>query len=195
MTAQLLPNSSLTAGFLDSEAGWGAAMNRNLRIVDALINLRVLDKDAAAPPLANAGDAFIVAPGATGVWAGKSLQVAIWCIGDDLPNGEWVFVQPRAGLEALVLDEQTNYRFDGVAWNLSSGSYASFSKAFGDGTAASFEITHNLGTRNVHVSVYRNAVPYDEVIVDVQRTSNSVVTLTGFSLPPSLNQFVVHVSK
>lgn len=195
MTAQLLPNSSLTAGYLDGEAGWGAGMNRNLRVLDALVNLRAKDKDAATPPLAVAGDVFIVGAAPTGAWAGKALQVAIWCVGDDLPNGEWAFVVPRLGLEAFVLDEQTTYRFDGAAWQISSGSYASFTKAFGDGSAASFEIAHNLGTRNVHVSVYRNAVPYDEVIVDVQRTNNSTITLTGFSTPPSLNQYIVHVSK
>jgi len=63
----------------------------------------------------------------------------------------------------------------------------------GDGTATSYTITHNLGTKDVIVSVYDNSSPYAEVICDVQHTSTTAITLL-FSVAPTSNQYrvVVH---
>ena len=47
----------------------------------------------------------------------------------------------------------------------------------GDGTATAYQINHNLGTRNVIVSCYRNSSPYDTVMLDVERTTTNQVTL------------------
>ena len=47
----------------------------------------------------------------------------------------------------------------------------------GDGTATAYVINHNLSTRNVIVSCYRNSSPYDTVYMEVERTSTSAVTL------------------
>jgi len=47
----------------------------------------------------------------------------------------------------------------------------------GDGSASVYQINHNLGTRNVIVSCYRNSSPYDTVMLDVERTSTNQVTL------------------
>lgn len=64
---------------------------------------------------------------------------------------------------------------------------------YGDGAATQYTITHNLNTRDVHVSVVRVAAPYDTVIVDVERdTVNSVVL--RHAAAPSSNQFRVLVS-
>jgi hypothetical protein len=46
-----------------------------------------------------------------------------------------------------------------------------------------FTATHNLGTRDVVVSVYANSSPYGEVEVDVDHTSTTAVTLTFASAP------------
>jgi hypothetical protein len=63
----------------------------------------------------------------------------------------------------------------------------------GDGSATSYTITHNLGTRDVIVSIYDNSSPYAEVICDVQHTSTTAITLL-FSVAPTSNQYrvVVH---
>ena len=63
----------------------------------------------------------------------------------------------------------------------------------GNGTDTSYTITHNLGTKDVIVSVYDNSSPYAEVICDVQHTSTSAITLL-FSVAPTSNQYrvVVH---
>jgi hypothetical protein len=63
----------------------------------------------------------------------------------------------------------------------------------GDGSATSYTITHNLGTRDVVVSLYDNSSPYAEVISDVQHSTTNTITLL-FSVAPTSNQYrvVVH---
>ena len=73
---------------------------------------------------------------------------------------------------------------------LASSVFASkkFNQNIGDGSSTSIAVTHNLGTRDVAVSVYRNSGNYDEVLVETQRTSTNVVTFI-FDVAPSTNQF------
>jgi hypothetical protein len=56
-----------------------------------------------------------------------------------------------------------------------------------------FTATHNLGTRDVVVSVYSNSSPYGEVEVDVDHTSTSVVTLT-FAAAPTAGAYRVVIT-
>ena len=48
----------------------------------------------------------------------------------------------------------------------------------GNASATTYAVTHNLGTRDVMVQCYRNESPYDNVELQVDRTSTSVVTLS-----------------
>jgi hypothetical protein len=68
-----------------------------------------------------------------------------------------------------------------------------YAASVGDGSATSYTVTHNLGTKDVIVSVYDNSSPYAEVICDVQHTSTTAITLL-FSVAPTSNQYrvVVH---
>lgn len=68
------------------------------------------------------------------------------------------------------------------------GGITRYTANVGDGTNVSYTLNHAIGTRDVHVTVYRNATPYDEVIVDVQHTDANNVTLV-FSTAPATNQF------
>jgi len=63
----------------------------------------------------------------------------------------------------------------------------------GDSSNTSYTITHDLGTRDVIVTVYDNSSPYAEVICDVQHTNTTSITLL-FSVAPTSNQYrvVVH---
>lgn len=69
-----------------------------------------------------------------------------------------------------------------------------FEQDLGDGSATSFTVTHNLGTKAVAVVVYRNASPYDEIDVAVERTSTNVVTIAPDEVW-SNNQFHAVVAK
>lgn len=64
---------------------------------------------------------------------------------------------------------------------------------FGDGAATQYDITHNFGSRDVIVGVYRVASPYDEIACDVEHLDTNTVRLK-FATAPSSNQFraVIH---
>lgn len=116
MTAIVLPNTGLNAGYLNEESGWGTGMNANLRTLDALVQARVLDKDLTAPPATpTSGALYIVGAAATGAWASQSGKLAIWTAGDDV-TAAWQFVSPKSGWLVFVVDESNYYRFDGSAW-------------------------------------------------------------------------------
>lgn len=53
----------------------------------------------------------------------------------------------------------------------------------GNASTKSFTITHNLGSRDVIVQVY-DGTSYEEVMVDVARTTTSAVTI-GFASAPA----------
>ncbi|CAB4147147.1 hypothetical protein UFOVP696_153 [uncultured Caudovirales phage] len=62
----------------------------------------------------------------------------------------------------------------------------------GDGSATSYTITHNLGTRDVAVTLYEVASPYAEVVADVEHTTTNTITVK-FSIAPTTDQFRVAV--
>lgn len=71
-----------------------------------------------------------------------------------------------------------------------TGRIHTYKASFGDGSNTSYTITHNLGTRDVIVQIYRNSGDYDQVEMDVQHTSTTAVTIVA-SAAPSTNQFRV----
>lgn len=62
----------------------------------------------------------------------------------------------------------------------------------GDGSATSYTVTHNFGTRDVVVSVFPNSGNYDDVEPDIQRTSTNAVTIV-FASAPANNAYRVVV--
>lgn len=62
----------------------------------------------------------------------------------------------------------------------------------GDGSATQYTVTHNLGTRDAHVTVYRNSGAYDEVGCDLEHTTTTTC-IVRFAAAPSSNQFRVVV--
>jgi hypothetical protein len=63
----------------------------------------------------------------------------------------------------------------------------------GDGSATLYTITHNLGTYDVRVEVYRNSGNRDDVLVEIRRpTINTVVIV--FDTAPTSNAYRVLVS-
>lgn len=62
----------------------------------------------------------------------------------------------------------------------------------GNNVLTSIAITHNLGTRDVSVSVAESASPYSKVECDVEMTDTNTVTLK-FAVAPTSNQYRVVV--
>lgn len=72
------------------------------------------------------------------------------------------------------------------------GATGKVSTNIGDGINTEYTINHGLNTRDVTVEVYRNATPWDKVLVDVERpTLNDV--LIRFAAVQSANAFRVVV--
>jgi hypothetical protein len=73
-----------------------------------------------------------------------------------------------------------------------SGRLRKVSTSVGDGSATSYVVTHNLNTRDVIIRVFPNSGEYDDVEVDVQRTSTTTATLV-FATAPASNAYRVVV--
>jgi hypothetical protein len=90
--------------------------NEALRMLDALVQIGVKDRDLATPPPSpGEGDRYIVAASPTGAWAGKTGQIAAW------QDGAWAFYPPRDGWLAWISDEDKLVAFEAGAWVLAGG--------------------------------------------------------------------------
>jgi len=78
-------------------------------LTDALIGAIVIDRDLTAPPASpDDGDMYIPAATATGAWAGKEDNLAVWI-------GSWHFIEPQNGW-IIWVDDESGY----VRWNPST---------------------------------------------------------------------------
>jgi hypothetical protein len=64
---------------------------------------------------------------------------------------------------------------------------------FGDAAANTFVITHNLGTRDVHITTHDNTTPWAQINVVIEHTSTNTITLRVLGAPPSSNQYRVSI--
>ena len=97
---------------LASQAQKHVTHNEALRLLDAIVQLSVLDRTRTAPPVSPAdGDRHIVASGATGLWAGWDLNVAFWV------DGVWMRLVPRPGWLAWIADEAVFAVWNGSSWD------------------------------------------------------------------------------
>lgn len=87
--------------------------NEALQILDALVQLAVLDRDLTLPPaLPEEGARYIVAAGAAGDWLGQAGKIALWA------DGGWRFFSPLPGWRAEVLDEGISLIWSGTDWEI-----------------------------------------------------------------------------
>ena len=98
---------------LASQAQKHVTHNEAIRLLDAMVQLSVLDRNRPVPPASPVdGDRHIVASGATGLWAGWDLNVAFWV------DGVWMRLVPRPGWLAWIAAEQAFVVWNGSSWDL-----------------------------------------------------------------------------
>lgn len=94
-----------------SQAQKHVTFNESMLVLDAVVQLAVIDKDLTAPPGSpSAGDRYIVGASATGDWAGQDDSIAAY------QNSAWEFYTPQDGWVAYVKDESLDYRYNGTSW-------------------------------------------------------------------------------
>ena len=71
--------------------------NQALKFLDGLVQLSVKDRTTTTPPSSPAeGDRWIIPSGATGVWAGKANQIALWT------DAAWTYFVPLPGFVCFI---------------------------------------------------------------------------------------------
>jgi hypothetical protein len=87
--------------------------NEALRLLDAMVQLSVLDRTRTTPPASPAdGNRHLVASGATGLWAGWDLNIAFWV------DGAWIRLVPRTGWLVLGGGRGPVPRLDRRGWEM-----------------------------------------------------------------------------
>lgn len=85
--------------------------NEALRLLDAAVQIAVLDITRTAPPASPAdGERHVVAAGATGAWSGHAQAIACW------QDGAWAFLVPKQGWCAWSAADDAMMVFDGTLW-------------------------------------------------------------------------------
>jgi hypothetical protein len=112
MPASTGPNLGMKYGWSLGESGWNVDMDANLKLMDAVGHLSVKDRNLTAPPGSPAaGDRYIVGGSATGDWAGKDGQIAVFI------GGSWVFYPPKIGWWAYIEDEDVLSVYKSGGWS------------------------------------------------------------------------------
>ena len=109
------PNLSMPY-ILAAQAQKHVTHNEAIRAIDAIVQLSVLDRTLATPPVSPAdGDRYIVAATPAGAWAGQAGKIAAW------QDSAWIFYTPKKGWIAWISSENAALAYNGSAWVTFSG--------------------------------------------------------------------------
>ena len=110
-----------------------------------------------------------------------------------------VKVDTASGLEVtadgLAVNTGTGLVFDAGAVTLDTANgygVRKYAASIGDGSATSYTVTHNLGTKDLTIQIYDNSSPYAQIEADVEHTTTSAATIK-FAVAPTSNQYRVVV--
>ena len=158
-----------------SQAQKHVTVNEALARLDALAQLRIETLTATAPPLtAIDGETYWVPTGATGDWFGFDDQLAIFS------NGNWVFLAPKEGWVAWVVDIDKEFRFKLGAWEEVTSGGAGPSTSLSGPLGSSFaldmlEFEHTIAAGASNSTVVE--IPDGSMVAMVAfRVSDAIVT-------------------
>ncbi len=169
----------------------GQTLKGTVRAV-ALSNVNVASAPATIDGVTpSSGDVFLLAGQSTGsqngpyTWtsAGAAMTRATnWdAAGEAVVGSYWIVREgTHADKFALLTNDTFTLASSTAAFTyigMVTGVTAPVEQDLGNGSATSFTVTHNFGTRAVHVVVYRNASPWDEVDVYVERPDTNSVAI------------------
>ncbi|MFQ8433714.1 DUF2793 domain-containing protein [Amaricoccus sp. W119] len=168
-----------------SQAQKHVTHNEALRLLDELVQLAVVDRDRTAPPSSPAdGARYLVAGGATGLWAGWDGSVAMFS------DGTWVRLLPRPGWICWVEAESVALVWTGSAWTdlvsamglIARGAeveVATGPAGFSTGMAVREQLISGLSGTSVEPSI---TVPNRGILLGVTtRVTTAITGATSFS--------------
>jgi hypothetical protein len=120
------------------------------------------------------------------IWNGAATamtRAANWDTTDEAVLGSYWVVREGTNADSFALmTNDTSFTLGTSVLTLAhvgvaAGADAPFEADLGDGSATTFTLTHNFGTKAVDVVVFRNASPYDEIDVAVTHATINSVTV------------------
>lgn len=143
--------------------------NEAILMLDAIVQLAVLSMDQTAPPASPAdGARYIVAAGATGAWAGRDNQIAVW-------QGAWVFYAANNGWVAWVEAETGLFAWQDTEW-LAVGGTANLQNVDYVGINASADTTNRLALSSP-ASLFNHAGAGHQIKVNKNATGDTASLL------------------
>lgn len=112
-------NLGLDHSWAVGESGWGPGMDANLKKLDAVVHLQVLNYLNTPPGSPAVGDRYIVGSVPTGAWAGFANYVTWWT------GSAWTMYAPKDGWIAWITDEDRIYVYSGSNWAMYAPGVAS----------------------------------------------------------------------
>jgi len=151
-------------------------VNEAVRALDALVQLSVIARDVAGPPLAPVeGARFLVPSAPTGDWAGQGGNLAAW------QDGAWSYFVPQPGWRVWCEAEAVLLVFNTTGWELIGGEGASQNlSGLGIGTASD---TVNRLSVISPAALFSHAGSDQRIILNkaVKTDTSSLMYQTGFS--------------
>ena len=151
--------------------------NEAIRMLDAVVQLAVIDRDLTAPPgTPNDGERYIVGAASTGAWAGMDNQIAAW------QDNAWIFYSPLEGWLAWLADEDKLISWDGAGWIEVSADTSVIQNANHVGINATADDTNRLSL-NSPASLFNHdgAGHQQKINKNAATDTASVLYQTGFS--------------
>ena len=153
-----------------SQAQKHVTVNDAFRRLDIVVQPAVLRSDLSAPPSSPAsGDSYVVSAPGTDAWSGHDHHIAAWV------DGLWLFAAPKTGWQTYVADQQTQYVFDGTAWQKSGFSEADLNNVSKVGINAAADTTNRLAVKS-------DAILFDHAGSDSQIKINKNTAADSASL-------------
>lgn len=108
----ITPNIGLT-NLEDAQNQKHLTVNKNMAIIDALLNTNVTSVLTTPPGSPSEGDVYLIADsGATGAWTGKEDNITIFI------GNAWQFFSPYYGWKIVNIATQQLLMYNGTAWEL-----------------------------------------------------------------------------
>ncbi len=148
--------------------------NAALTALDVLVQTSATSRTVTVAPVgAVSGDCYIVAAGATGVWLGQDLSVAVYS------GSFWDFYAPKTGWRVWIEAENAEAVFNGTVWTTSANRTERVAAL---GISATADDTNRL-TVSADATLLTNAGAGHQLKINKANASNTASLLfqTGFS--------------